>query len=84
MLQDVKGSFQVESSIALEEKLNERYGSGVNAFWLSHQGNSGATLLILVNNDLANLTYFPPGKYLDFNHKEAFQAWMQVDSVSSI
>jgi hypothetical protein len=66
MLQDMKGSYQVEDSIALEEKLNKRYGSGVNAFWLT-KNNNGAKLAILVNNELANVHYFPPGRHPGYN-----------------
>jgi|SRR5580693_9061754 hypothetical protein len=67
MLQDMKGSFQVENSVALEEKLNKRYGSGVNEFWLSHKNDDGAKLAILVSNELANVHYFPPGKHPGYN-----------------
>lgn len=66
MLQDMKGAYHVEDSVALEEKLNQRYGSGVNAFLLSQNGN-GAKLVILVNNDLANVHYFSPGRHPGYN-----------------
>ena len=66
MLQDMKGSLQVENSSALEEKLGKRYGSGVNAFWLT-KTKDGAKLAILVNNELANVHYFPPGRHPGFN-----------------
>jgi len=70
MLEDMRGSFQIENSIVLEAKLNKRYGAGVNAFWLSHEGinenSTSAKLAILVNNELANVHYFPPGKHPGF------------------
>jgi len=68
MLQDMMAVYQVEESTILEERLNKRYGSGVNSFLLSHEKNgNGATLLILVNDQLANVHYFPPGQHPGFN-----------------
>jgi hypothetical protein len=69
MLQDMKGSFQVNDGVALEEKLNKRYGSGVNAFFLSRENDNGSKLAILVNNDLANVHYFPPGRHPGYNSR---------------
>jgi hypothetical protein len=66
VLQDMNESFQIESSIILEERLNKRYGSGVNAFWLT-KNNNGAKLAILVNDGLANVHYFPPGRHPGYN-----------------
>jgi hypothetical protein len=67
LLEDMKGSCEVSDGLALEEKLNRRYGAGVNAFWLSHAGRDGAALAILVNNELANVHYFPPGQHPGYN-----------------
>jgi hypothetical protein len=65
-LQDMKGTRHIKDSMTLEEDLNRRYGLGVNAFWLSHENDERATLLILVNNELASLHYFPPGQHPGF------------------
>jgi len=70
ILEDMKGPVQIENDTALEAKLNKRYGPGVNAFWLSHESlnenNNSAKLAILVNHELANVHYFPPGKHPGF------------------
>jgi hypothetical protein len=65
-LQDMKGARQITDSRTLEEEFHRRCGAGVNAYWLSHENDAGATLLILVNNELASLHYFPPGQHPGF------------------
>ena len=39
--------------------LNKRYGNGVNEFWISEEKMDIPCMTILVNKNLANVTYFP-------------------------
>jgi immunity protein Imm1 of predicted polymorphic toxin system len=57
----------VISNDELERVLSKRYDGGVNAFWLSRTKKSTPVLLILINRDLANLHYFPPGDHPGFH-----------------
>lgn len=52
------GMIDCETVETLEQVLNMRYGSGVNEFWISGE-EENPCLAVLVNNDYANLTYFP-------------------------
>ncbi len=60
-------TFDATNNSDVERILLKRYGQGVNAFWLHHEPQETPSLLILVNNKLANLNYFPnedhPGYY---------------------
>jgi hypothetical protein len=49
----------VSNGADVERILLKRYDQGVNAFWLYHEPRKKPLLLILVNNQLANLHYFP-------------------------
>ena len=43
----------------VDTALSKRYGAGVNEFWLSHGPENFPALCLLVNGDLATLTYLP-------------------------
>jgi Immunity protein Imm1 len=55
--------FDASSSVDVERILLKRYDSGVNSFWIYHEPWEKPLLLILVNNELANLHYFPDDKH---------------------
>lgn len=50
----------------LLEILQKRYGNDVNEFWISDDTQDNPCLAILVNKELANLTYFPDEESLGF------------------
>lgn len=50
----------------LSEILGKRYGEDVNEFWLSDDNCDDPCLAILVNKEMANLTYFPDGESIGF------------------
>jgi len=52
------GTIDCATMETFEIVLNMQFGSGVNEFWISDEEDSPC-LAILVNNDYANLTYFP-------------------------
>jgi Immunity protein Imm1 len=59
-IQDLSSAiFDASSSVDVERILLKRYDKGVNSFWIYHQPREKPLLLILVNNQLANLHYFP-------------------------
>jgi hypothetical protein len=68
-VRDMSGTtFDVTNNSDVERILLKRYDQGVNAFWLHHEPREMPSLVILVNNQLANLNYFPdeddhPGYY---------------------
>ena len=43
----------------LTEILTQRYGNNVNEFWITEDDQNNPCLAILVNKELANITYFP-------------------------
>lgn len=43
----------------LTEILTQRYGNDVNEFWITEDDQDNPCLAILVNKELANITYFP-------------------------
>jgi hypothetical protein len=62
-IRDMSGTvFDVANSSDVERILLKRYDRGVNAFWLHHEPRQVPSLLILVNNQLAKLDYFPDEK----------------------
>lgn len=50
----------------LYEILSKRYGEDVNEFWITENNQENPCLAILVNKDLANVTYFPDADSLGF------------------
>lgn len=61
------GGVEFARSISdLSEILAKRYGAGVNEFWLSDDSRDDPCLAILVNKEMANLTYFPSGDSVGF------------------
>jgi hypothetical protein len=59
-IRDMSGTeFDATNSSDVERILLKRYGQGVNAFWLHHEPRQTPSLMILVNNHLANLNYLP-------------------------
>lgn len=53
------GVESASSTRGLRVILSKRYGGGANEFWLADDNRDGPCLALLVNGDLANLTYFP-------------------------
>jgi hypothetical protein len=58
-IQDFERVYDANASDEIDSAMAKRYGSGVNAFWLSHGSSKYPSILILVNGDLASLHYFP-------------------------
>jgi hypothetical protein len=58
-IEDMQGCTYVSDAIDLEAALNKRYGSGVNEFWISHDDDDYPVLAIVINQELASLSYFP-------------------------
>jgi len=56
---DFKRTYTATARSDFEGILSERYGTGVNAFWLSDDAREYPTLSILVKGDLAVLHYIP-------------------------
>ena len=48
------------------EILQKRYGNDVNEFWITNDTQDNPCLVILVNKEMANITYFPDGESLGF------------------
>ncbi len=48
------------------EILQKRYGDDVNEFWITNDTQDNPCLVILVNKEMANLTYFPDEESLGF------------------
>ena len=65
-IQDMGQAYYVDNSSDLEVILSKREGSGVNEFWLSHDNEKNPALSIVVNGDLASLTYFPEAHHPGF------------------
>ncbi len=65
-IQDMLREREANTPGELERNLSQRYGNGVNVFWLSREKGQRPLLLILVNKALANLHYFPPGDHPGF------------------
>lgn len=53
------GSEQVTNTEDLARILNKRYAEDVNEFWITKDNQNNPCLVILVNKNLANVTYFP-------------------------
>jgi len=69
-IEDLGGSRRVTTETEVELALHQRYvagiheptpsyAEGVNEFWISHADDRYPVLAIVVNGDLASLTYFP-------------------------
>jgi Immunity protein Imm1 len=59
-IQDMSNAiFDASSKSDVERILLKRYGRGVNAFWIYHEQRKHLCLIVLVNNELANLNYLP-------------------------
>jgi Immunity protein Imm1 len=66
-IQDMSSSrFDAADENDVDSILLKRCGQGVNAFWIYHEPRKKPLLLILVNNTLANLHYFPDEKHPGF------------------
>jgi hypothetical protein len=65
-IQDLLREHEVNTLGELERVLSQRYGNGMNVFWMSRKKGQRPLLLILVNRALANLHYFPPGDHPGF------------------
>ena len=57
-IEDFEGTHEVGAE-HIETILARRHASGMNASWLSHDGDEYPVIAILVNGDLANIEYFP-------------------------
>ena len=44
----------------------KKYGDGVNEFWITNNTQENPCLVVLVNKEMANLTYFPDEESLGF------------------
>lgn len=62
-VQDLEKLQEADNPDAVGAALAERYGSGVNALWLSHGGDKYPALLILLSGDLASCHYFPSDRH---------------------
>ena len=51
---------------AFSEILQKKYGDGVNEFWITNNTQENPCLVVLVNKEMANLTYFPDEESLGF------------------
>lgn len=58
-VEDMMGTVRVVDAAGLEAALARRCGNGVNEFWISHDQDRFPVLAIVVNGDLASLSYFP-------------------------
>jgi hypothetical protein len=58
-IEDFGGRHRANNPSELESVLRKTHGPGVNGFWLSHDDDKYPTLALLVNGDLATLSYFP-------------------------
>ncbi len=65
-IEDFESVLEVSGQDAIDSALVRRHGSGVNAFWLSHGDTKYPALLILVNQELASLHYFPEERHPGF------------------
>jgi hypothetical protein len=72
-IQDMYQEHEADTFPEFERILSRRYGSGVNAFWISKQKGQLPLLLILVNKSLANLHYFPRAIIQVFIRWEIYQ-----------
>ncbi len=67
-IQDMSSSiFDASNETDVERILLKRYGEDVNAFWIYHEPREKPLLLILVNNKIANLHYFPDDDHPGFH-----------------
>lgn len=57
-VQDYKDVAEVSTDAEIELALSRRYGTGVNAIWLSHGSERYPAILILINGDHASLHFF--------------------------
>lgn len=48
------------------QKYYKKYGDGVNEFWITNNTQENPCLVVLVNKEMANLTYFPDEESLGF------------------
>ncbi|MCR4861837.1 MAG: hypothetical protein K5884_04370 [Ruminococcus sp.] len=46
--------------------LSQKYGANVNEFWITEDEKENPCLAILINKELANVTYFPDEESLGF------------------
>jgi hypothetical protein len=59
-IQDMSSTiFDASNDADVERILLQRYGQGVNAFWIYREPREKPWMLILVKDQLANLNYFP-------------------------
>jgi hypothetical protein len=67
-IQDMTSSiFNASNENDVERILLKRHGEGVNAFWIYHEPREKPLLLVLVNNKIANLHYFPDDDHPGFH-----------------
>jgi hypothetical protein len=65
-IQDMRREHEANTLGEFERVLSQRYGNGINAFWISRTNGRRPLLLMLVNKALANLHYFPRGDHPGF------------------
>ena len=61
------GGIEYANNISeFSEILQKKYGDGVNEFWITNNTQENPCLVVLVNKEMANLTYFPDEESLGF------------------
>ena len=65
-IQDDDSVCNVTSPADIEAVLRKRYGTGRNAFWLSHGDELFPAINIMVKGDLAHVHYFPEERHPGF------------------
>lgn len=61
------GGIEIAKKIEeLCEILHKRYCDDVNEFWITYDNQENPCLVILINKDWANVTYFPDAESLGF------------------
>jgi hypothetical protein len=58
-IEHMGGSVDVADLAGLEPVLKERFGDGLNEYWLSFEGEEFPALAVLVRDELACVHYFP-------------------------
>lgn len=61
------GGIEYANNISeFSEILQKKYGDGVNEFWITNNTQENPCLVVLVNKEMANLTYFSDEESLGF------------------
>jgi hypothetical protein len=58
-IEDMKGVTYATDNQGIEKAFRKRYGRDINEYWISHNDDDYPVLGIVVNGDLASISYFP-------------------------